>query len=186
MFLCNWQILSLVPAWLTTPYSLCRSFIQGTRTELGRRGRPQQWHIMSLLVPSFRDRDTPPCLKDVSWPWQGVGKSLPSHPPLQHYWTVPFPCCRRSIFPPVQSVWSGHVGSERKHPQPGCPGTHHPNPSWCTSLLESCAPSGRLPASARRSAFTPQFGQQLACCLCPRSPLLAGVWVPREHPLSSS
>lgn len=32
---------------------------------------------------------------------------------------------------------------------------------------ESSAPSGRLPASACCSTFTPQLGQQLTCCLCP-------------------
>lgn len=182
MFLYNWQILlSLEPAWLTIPYSLCRSFIQGTRMELDRCGCPQQWHIMSLLVPSFRDWDTPSCLKDVTWPWQGAGKSFPSHPPLQHCWTVPFPCCRRSIFQPVQSVWSGHVGSESKQLQPGCSGTHHPNPSWCTSLLKALLPLGGCQLQPAAQRLHPSLASSsLAACA------LAGVWVPREHPLSSS
>lgn len=105
MFLYNyWQILlSLEPAWFTIPYSSCRSSIQSTRMGLGRPGCPQQWHICVTPVTGTLH------LVSEMWvaQWQGVGKSLPSQPPLEQRWAGAFPCCRRSLFQPVQSVWSG-------------------------------------------------------------------------------
>lgn len=44
--------------------------------------------------------------------WHRVGKSPPLQP-LQHRWTLAFTCCGRSVFQPVQSVWSGNAGTER-------------------------------------------------------------------------
>lgn len=75
-----------------------------------------------------------------------------------------------------------------QQPQPGCPGTQHPDPCRYASLLESWE-SALGEAASLGLVLNSWTAVRSAACLppVPSSHLLTGVWMPREqHPRSFS